>query len=309
MKLSIVTTMYHSESFLETFYSRILKSLVGLCEDYEFVFVNDGSPDNSLSVALGLMKKDAHIKVIDLSRNFGHHKAIMTGLSHTTGDLVFSIDCDLEEPPELLRVFFEEYQRQGDVDVVYGVQKNRQGSVFKRVTGNLFYRIINWLSSIEIPRDQVIARLMSRRYVDSLVQHQEDIFVIAGLWAMTGYKQVPVKVEKGYKGKSSYSLARRFAQVFFGITLLSNRPLIYISYIGAFLTSSSLFMMLVIFVRFFLYGFGVTGWTSVIISIWFFGGLNILFLGIIASYLAVIFVETKQRPYTIIRAIHEAKHD
>ncbi|MCK5847885.1 MAG: glycosyltransferase family 2 protein, partial [Caldisericia bacterium] len=144
MKISVVTTMYYSSPYLKEFYKRIIEQIKLLTNNYEIIFVNDGSPDTSLEITKSLLKKDRHIKILDLSRNFGHHKAIMTGLAESNGDLVFLIDCDLEEEPELLSDFFLKMQT-ASCDVVYGIQEKRKGKWFEKLSGSLFYKCRNKL--------------------------------------------------------------------------------------------------------------------------------------------------------------------
>lgn len=305
MKLSIVTTLYYSAPYIKEFYSRICSIAGAITEDYELVFVNDGSPDNSVEVAISLNKEDERVCVVDLSRNFGHHKAMMTGLMYAKGDLIFLIDVDLEEPPETLTLFYEKFQ-DNDVDVVYGVQAKRQGSWFNRISGSLFYIVFNFLSDSPVPHNPLTARLMRRSYVEQLLTYKEHLFNIEGIWAATGFKQLAVAVNKNpYKGTSTYSFARKVAYSIRAITAFSNKPLIYISYLGLLMTiPSSLYLVYLVFGYFFL-GLGITGWTSIIVSLWFLGGLIIFILGIIAIYISVIFVETKNRPYTIVRQVYE----
>lgn len=144
MKLSIVTTLYYSAPYIEEFYKRIKTSIAKLnITDYEIIFVDDGSPDNSLEVAKSIIAIDQNVSVIDLSRNFGHHKAIMTGLTHAKGDYIFLIDVDLEEEPELLELFWKENDND-DVDVVYGIQRKRKGKIFEKISGFQFFIIFNF---------------------------------------------------------------------------------------------------------------------------------------------------------------------
>ncbi|WP_200888950.1 glycosyltransferase family 2 protein [Aphanizomenon flos-aquae] len=176
MYLSIVTTLYYSAPYIPEFYQRVSTEAQKLTDDYEIVFVNDGSPDDSLDIAVKLHQEDRRIRVIDLSRNFGHHKAIMTGLSYARGKLIFLLDSDLEEEPELLSLFHEHYQS-SDVDVVYGVQKVRKGNIFEKITGEIFYKFFNLISSYPVPANLITARLMSQRYVKALVDHKDkEIF-------------------------------------------------------------------------------------------------------------------------------------
>jgi putative glycosyltransferase len=308
MDLSIVTTLYYSAPYLEEFHRRICAAAEQITADFEIILVNDGSPDNALDVALSLYEQDRRVKVIDLSRNFGHHRAIMTGLMHAEGELVFLIDCDLEEAPELLNMFYAQLQSQ-DVDVVYGMRDSRKDPPLSAFFGGLFYRLFNALASYPIPNNLLTVRLMTRRYVQSLVAHREQAFIIAGLWALTGFKQISITVEKGFKGTSSYSVSRKFLHLMYGVTAFSNKPLLYIAGLGLVITIPSALFILSVLFRFFITGIGVAGWTTVVLSVWFLGGMNIFTLGVIGLYISVIFTETKGRPYTIIREFYNHEAD
>ena len=231
MDLSIVTTLYYSAPYLEEFYDRIRAVAEEITDDYEIILVNDGSPDNSLAVALSLHESDERVRIIDLSRNFGQHKAMMIGLSHARGQLIFLIDCDLEEEPELLGKFHSEI-KSSDADVVYGVRDMRKGRLFERITGNLFYKLFNLFSSYPVPPNLLNARLMSQRYVSSLVEHRERESFMAGLWAITGFKQVPLVVRKHSKGRSAYTFGRKVSIFVNAITSFSDKPLVFIFYLG-----------------------------------------------------------------------------
>lgn len=308
MDLSIVTTMYHSAAYIEEFYARMCATAEKITHDYEIIFVNDGSPDESLEIAVSLYHKDPRVKVIDLSRNFGHHKAVMTGLAHAKGEKVFLIDVDLEEEPELLGKFYEVFIN-SDADVVHGVQTKRKGGIWERATGALFYWVFNLLSTHKIPANNLMTRLMSRRYVKNLVAHRESELSMSGLWEITGFKQIPVKVHKHSKGSTTYTFRRKVALMVRAITGFSNKPLVYIAALGVIILSlSSLYFLYILGVRIFV-GKPPSGFMTIILSIWFLGGLTIFSLGIIAIYLSVIFIETKNRPYTIIRDIYERDGD
>ncbi|MEE9543855.1 MAG: glycosyltransferase family 2 protein [Thermodesulfobacteriota bacterium] len=304
MKLSIVTTMYHSASHLEEFYTRVSAEAKKLTEDFEIIFVNDGSPDASLEIAVSLFEKDEKVRVIDLSKNFGHHRAIMTGLAHARGKLVFLLDCDLEEDPELLDKFHRELKSSG-ADVVYGVQERRKGGVFDRISGSIFYWLINLLSNDHIPANVITARLMSQRYVAALVEHKDREIFLVGLWVITGFKQVPLLVKKHDKSKTTYNFTRKITNFVNALTSFSNVPLVITFYLGCvilFISSIAAFRLVV---RKLLYGSLLVGWPSLIISIWFLGGLTIFCLGLIGIYISKIFVEIKRRPYTVIRKHYE----
>ena len=301
VRLSIVTTMYRSARYLDEFYARAVNALAGLTASYEFVFVNDGSPDDSLAIALRLRDRDPRVRIIDLSRNFGHHKAMMTGLARARGELVFLIDCDLEEDPQWVVSFHEAMTRSG-ADVIFGVQGSRKGNVFERLTGSVFFHLFNRLLAEPIPANVVTARLMTRRYVQALVQHRDREVCLAGLWVITGFDQRPFEVAKGSRDGSSYTLRRRLSVLVNAVTSFSNRPLIYIFYIGVAVMVLSGVQASVLVYRSLTHGIGVPGYASLMVSLWFLGGLTIFCLGIIGIYLAKVFTESKDRPYTVIRA-------
>jgi putative glycosyltransferase len=306
MMLSVVTTLYNSAPYIEEFYRRILAQIQALPVDYEIVFVDDGSPDNALDVALEIVSRDPRVSVVELSKNFGHHKAMMTGLSQARGDLVFLIDVDLEEPPEILGEFYRQLKEKS-VDIVFGVQQVRHGTWFQRVSGEAFYHLYNLLSTNVIPRNQLRARLMTRRYVDALLRHREQLFMIEILCNLNGFKQIAFPMNKtGYKGITTYTLGRRIRLFINGITMSSNRPLIFIGYIGAIIVCLAAVYSLFVLIQYLLGISTPDGWTSLIISTWFLGGLTIFSLGIIATYLSVMFEEVKARPYSIIAKVHRA---
>ena len=305
MDLSIVTTMYYSSPYIQEFYDRICAVAKKITEDYEIIFVNDGSPDDSLDIAVSLYEKDPKVRVIDFSRNFGHHKAMMTGLMHAKGELVFLIDCDLEEEPELLERFYAEHRKNDDVDVVYGVQKARKGGFVEKISGNIFYWMFNLFSNYPVPSNLVTARLMSKRYVDNLVKHKDREVFMAGLWAITGFKQVPLMVTKHDKGNSSYDLRRKISLLVNSITSFSNKPLLFIFYLGSIILFIASLAALHLIIRRLFFGVLLAGWPSLMVTIWLLGGLTIFCVGVIGIYLSRVFMETKERPYTIIRQIYE----
>lgn len=307
MKLSIVATLYNSSPYIDEFHERITRAARQLTEEYEIILVNDGSPDDSLARAVQLAEGDTHVLVLDLSRNFGHHKAMMTGLAHAVGERVFLIDSDLEEEPEWLPAF-DAHMNRDRCDVVYGVQARRKGGIFERWTGLLFYRFFRLMAGMQLPENVVTARLMTRRYVEALLQFEEREVFLAGLWHITGFDQRPHTVEKHATSATNYSLGRKIALVVNSLTSFSNAPLIGIFYVGAFisLVAGAFTLYLVLQWLFFLKP--LSGWTSTIASIWLLGGLVISFMGVVGIYLSKVFTETKRRPYTIIRQIYGRQH-
>jgi len=307
MKLSIVATLYQSAPYVAEFCRRAHAAAQQLAaDDYEIVLVNDGSPDNSLDLAIDLAQSDSHIKLVDLSRNFGHHKAMMTGLAHCGGDLVFLIDSDLEEEPEWLAGFAAQMAEQ-QCDVVYGVQENRKGGLFERWSGQWFYFSFRLLTGLRLPSNVVTARLMSRRYVDALLRHDEREVFMAGLWQLTGFAQQGRTVDKHNTSASTYTLGRKIALLVNSVTSFSNAPLVSIFYFGVLISLVAASYIGYLIINWMFFANPPSGWTSVMASIWLLGGMIISFVGIVGIYLSKIFSETKRRPYTIVRRIYGGK--
>lgn len=303
MKLSIVATLYQSARYIYEFHRRASTTAQSLAvDDYEIVLVNDGSPDESLQLAIQLAESDPRVVVVDLSRNFGHHKAMMTGLAHAKGEFVFLIDSDLEEEPEWLLSFSAQMEREKS-DVVYGVQRKRKGKLVERWTGQAFYWLFRSLTGLDLPDNIVAARLMSRRYVDALLLHGEREVFMAGLWVITGFTQNAQVVEKHSRGETTYTLRKKLSQVVNSITSFSSAPLVGIFVIGCFIFLLSAAFMAFLVVNWLFFSRPPTGYTSVMASIWLLGGMIVAFVGVVGIYLSKIYSETKQRPYTIVRGV------
>lgn len=310
MKLSIVSTLYQSEKYVDEFYRRSKLAAENYAGDsYEIIFVNDGSPDNSVNIAIEISKIDKHVTVIDLSRNFGHHKAMMTGLAHSCGEQVFLIDSDLEEEPEWLASFANAINESNDLDVVYGTQGDRKGGGIEKVSGLVFYRLFRLLTGIAQPDNIVTARLMSRRYVDALLMHKERELNIGGIWVITGFNQSAIEITKHNTSPTTYSLRRKISHLVNAVTSFSSVPLVFTFYSGLVISATALFFIFLLVLQFLTHSSVPSGYTSIIASIWLFSGLIISFLGIQGIYISKIFMEIKQRPYTIVKSIHKSGHD
>jgi len=304
MKLSIVATLYKSAPYINEFHKRAsiaAMQLVG--DDFEILFVNDGSPDNSLDLAIILTELDPHVIVVDLSRNFGHHKAMMTGLAYAKGARVFLIDSDLEEAPEWLETFAQQ-MKADESDVVYGVQGARKGGLIEIFTGWFYYRFFRILTGVAQPDNIVTARLMTQRYVKALVAHQEREVNIGGLWITTGFKQSKLVVCKSPSSPTTYTLARKFSHLVNAITSFSSMPLVFTFYAGLLISLSAVFFIAYLIFRFLFISMPPDGYTSTIASIWLFSGFIIFFIGIQGIYISKVFSEVKQRPYTIVRNVY-----
>jgi putative glycosyltransferase len=304
--VSIVTSLYNSSPYIDEFYARIKKAVESITDSYEIIFVNDGSPDNSLEKAIAIQQQDSKVSVIELSRNFGQHKASMTGLGYATGEYIFLVEVDLEELPEWLVDFYEKLIEE-KVDVIFGVQDQRKGNFFERLSGELFYKVYNKLSDVKIPPNHITARLMTKQYVQSLLQYKERELFIGGVYELVGFNQKPFLVTKLSHSETTYSLIKKLELLVNAITSFSSKPLWLIFWTGFFVSIFSFsFILYVIFQK--IFWTVAPGWTSVIASIWAIGGLLMLSIGVVGIYLKKIMEEVKERPYTTVKKVYR-KYD
>jgi len=307
MKLSVVATLYQSSAHIIEFYQRVsdaAERLVG--GEYEIILVNDGSPDDSFELAVQITENDDHVVVVDLSRNFGHHKAMMTGLSYAKGEHVFLIDSDLEEDPEWL-IIFAEQMTNDSCDVVYGMQNARRGGHFEIWSGKVFYLLFNALTGMRLNEGAVTARLMTRRYVNALLLHDEREVFMSGLWQITGFEQRSRSIKKLSTSKTTYTLRKKMILLVDAITSFSNAPLVYIFYVGVFLSLCAFsYIAYLIFLKVF-FSQTIAGWTSLMASIWLLGGMMISFIGLVGIYLSKVFSEVKRRPLSIVKEVYQKR--
>ena len=303
MDLSIVSTLFQSAAYLPNFYKRTVAAAERITPRFEIVLVNDGSTDASLEMAKSLMEKDPRVRIVDLSRNFGHHRAILTGLAYAKGELVFLIDCDLEEEPELLDEFHR-ILNEKSADVVYGVQQSRKGGAFERISGDLFYRWFNRLSYYPIPHNLVTAKLMKHRYVAEIVRYDDPEVFLAGYWQFPGFHQVPAVVRKLDKGTTVYTLGRKISFFVDAVTSFSTKPLVFMFYLGLAIMTLSGIGAVYLILRSIFWGDLLMGWPSLMLSIWLLGGTTIFCLGTLGLYLSKIFAATKRRPYSVVQKVY-----
>ncbi len=313
MKLSIVTTLYRSASFLTAFHERAAAAARAVAgDDYEIILVDDGSPDDSGVRAAAIAQADPHVCVVELSRNFGHHAAIVAGLAHSRGERVFLIDCDLEEQPEWLSLFVERMEAER-ADVVFGVQEARVGSPVANFFGRAFWRSLGAMSLVRIPRNPMTCRLMSRPYVDALLEVGDRVLYLAGVFAWAGYRQsaLPlIKTPRAGGGRSSYSLSRKLVQTIDSFSSFSIAPLSMIFFTGLAIWVGSVAYGLWLLLRKILNpDLVLSGFTSIMLSVWFIGGTIILFLGVLGLYLAKVFQEVKRRPLYLVRSVRRGAQD
>jgi putative glycosyltransferase len=300
--LSIVATLYESESMIEEFVRRSITAAEKLGWPYEIVLVNDGSPDASLEKGLNLQLRETSIVVVDLAKNFGHHPAILAGLSEAKGDFVFLIDSDLEEDPAWLHQFTEQL-RLMNADVVFGQQARRKGGVWETVTGLIFYWIFNSLSDTQVPVNFVTTRLMTRQYVEALLEYGERALFLGGTFVLAGFKQVPLTISKKSRGTSTYSWLKRLRLFGDALTSFSPRPLHLVFALGLLVSLLSFAGLAYICLRAIIGG-TLVGWASVVVSIWLFGGLALFSIGLVGVYVGKILLETKRRPLFKVRGVY-----
>lgn len=305
-ELSVVTTVYRSEAYLPKFMEQTEKALARAgYERYELVFVLDGISDGSKGFLLEKQKFMPQLKIVELSRNFGHHPAMSAGLNFATGDLVFLIDCDLEVSP-LALVEFTELHRRSGADVVYGVQEVRKGAFVERTMGGLFWRVFNYLSDNKVPLNTVTERLMTRNYVDALMTMGDKNVFLAGMMHWIGYKQLPCTVQKGQrKEKSTYTFKKRVNLLVDAITSFSERPLRLLFYLGILVLVATSLIASAFIVRKLVYPETVLlGFTSVIVVMLFGTGMIVSAIGLVGIYLSKVFNQVKSRPLFSVRKVY-----
>jgi putative glycosyltransferase len=309
--LSIVTTLYRSRAFLPEFLTQCLSTLAALgIADYELVFVDDGSPDDSAAWVREQCRVQPRIRLVELSRNFGHHQAAIAGLAHARGERVFLIDCDLEVPPAFLGELWAKMQASG-ADVVYGYQETRKGGWIERRGGEVFWAAFNRLSDTVVPPSVVTERLMTRRYVQALLTLGDRNVFLAGMMYWTGFVQLGVPVEKKRRrGPSSYTLTKRLALLAHAVTSFSAKPLYASLWVGAVALLVSVANAGYVILRKLLDPAStLMGFPTTVALLTAFFGIMMLGLGIVGVYVAKIFVQGQQRPLFIVKNIEQHQPD
>jgi putative glycosyltransferase len=294
MKLSIVTSMFKSEAFVKGFHEAMSRFAEQITDDVEFIFVDDGSPDRSAKLVEELIALDPRVRLIQFSRNFGHSPAMLAGMSKARGDLIFTADIDLEDPPELLAQFHERMAADPTIDSVYAYMSRRQGRFSERVAGRIFYSGMRLLAQDPIPH-QTWSRLMTRQYLDSALEYTEYHLFWSGIFHVVGFKQVGVPVVRTKTGVTSYNYAKKFELALSAMTSFSAGPLYLIFLMGLFTCIVSfLGALYLIWIR--LTGQLVPGWASIVVSVLLMGGITNLSIGLIGFYVGRIFIQSKNRP-------------
>lgn len=308
MTLSVVTTLYKSKVFLEVFLKEMIQSIETIdVQNFELIFVNDGSPDDSVDYLLERKKDISQIKVIDLSRNFGHHYAIQAGLNYASGEYVFLIDNDLESPPSVLVDFYKEIKNDITLDVVYGFQETRKGNFIEKKAGSVFWTLINKLSDTKIPHNILTERLMTKQYVNELLRLKDVNLFLGGMMHWIGFNQKGLVIKKGLRaGASTYSVKKRAELMLQAITSFSGKPLEWLFYSGLIISFVSIIFICFLITKKIIYQNTVEiGWTSIIAINVLILGIISTFLGIIGIYISKIFKQVQNRPNVIIKNIYE----
>lgn len=301
MDLSVIIPSYNEERNVGIMYERLTKTLSEITDSYEMIFVNDCSKDQTLLRIKELAERDSHVKYLSFSRNFGHQIAVSAGLDFCTGEAVVIIDGDLQDPPELITQMYERYKE--GYKVVYAKRKTREGETwFKKATAKIFYRLLASMTSIDIPVDVGDFRLIDRVIVEHLRNMPEKSKYIRGQIAWIGYKQTFVEYHRDARlyGTTNYPLKKMLRFALDGITAFSDKPLKIASGLGIFSAIVSLLALVYALVSHFCFHTTITGWTSLILSVLFIGGVQLITIGIIGEYIARINNDVRNRPLYIL---------
>ena len=300
INISVIIPCFNEEEIIEATYQRT-KAVISA--DDELVFVNDGSKDKTLPILMRIAAHDKSVKIINFSRNFGHQAAVSAGINYCSGEAAFIIDADMQDPPELFPAMLAIYQNE-KCNVVFGVRTSRKGEgIFKRITAKLFYKIINRLSDVPLPKDTGDFRLIDRMVIEEFKNLKEKNKYIRGLISWIGFKQCPFYYERAPRlaGQTKYPFTKMFRFATTGLLYFTKKPLSIAIAIG--------FLSILIGLGLAIYTIvvklntpqnAVPGWASTIITIIFFGGIQLLSIGVLGKYIASVFDEVKNRPEYIV---------
>lgn len=302
-KISVVIPMYNEEEVAKTSYLRIQKVMEDLKQyDYEMLFVDDGSRDKTLSLLEEIAKENQKVKILSLSRNFGHQAAVTAGIQYVIGDAVIIMDADLQDPPELLPEMVALWEEGNEV--IYGQRRSRKGeSAFKLLTAKMFYRTLNALSDVEIPKDTGDFRLVDKKVIDVINTMPEHNKFLRGLFSWIGFQQKAYFYEREERkaGKTKYPFQKMWKLASDGIISFSTKPLKIVGGLGCVTIILSIAILIYSLVSYvFQLNHLTPGWTSIMVAITLFSGVQLVSIWIISEYIARIYDETRQRPEYII---------
>jgi glycosyltransferase involved in cell wall biosynthesis len=306
--LSIVVAMFNEEASIDAFFADVDAVAARLPLAVEYVCVNDGSRDGTLAKLLAHQAQDKRIRIVDLARNFGKEAAMTAGIAHARGDAVVVIDADLQDPPELIEQFVAKW-REG-YEVVYGIRASRASDTFaKRISAEAFYKLFNRITSVPIPPDAGDFRLLDRKVVDALLMFPERNRFMKGLFAWVGFKQIGVPFVRPPRahGKTAWNTWKLINFAIDGVTGFSTIPLRVWSYVGALVSLIGFAYALFLVIRTVLYGVDVPGYASIMVTVLFLGGVQLLCLGMLGEYMGRLYMEAKGRPIYIVSRIYEDK--
>ena len=304
--ISYIFPIYNESGNIQLLYKTIDSLLAKHSKyNYELLFVNDGSKDNSIELLQQLQRKDPRIVVIDFSRNFGHQIAVTAGLDHASGDAVIIMDSDMQDPP---KVSFELVKKWEDgYDVVYAQRRSRKDTFFKKFTANMFYRTLQKLADIDIPRNTGDFRLIDRKVVNEMARFGEHNRFLRGMVSYIGFKQIAVQFDRDerHAGETGYPLKKMLKFAADGIFSFSTYPLKLIQNLGLFVAGIAFIgIIYAIIMKIFFTSITLEGWTFIVISILFMGGIQLIMLGVLGSYIGRIYTETQARPLYMINAVY-----
>ena len=300
--LSVIIPVYYEEAVVQTCYKELKRVMLKNKWQYEFVFVNDGSKDKTLELLREISKADINVKVIDFSRNFGHQVAVTAGIFHCTGDVAVIIDADLQDPPHVIEEMVVKWKE--GFDVVYAKRKKRKGeTLFKLVTAKYFYRFLHYMAEIEIPMDTGDFRLMDRRVVEAFKQMPERNRFVRGMVSWVGFDQTYVEYERDerFAGETKYPFKKMVRFAMDGIISFSTKPLKMVRSLGFITIIIAIGLLLYSLISKFIMHSVVSGWTSLMVAITFFSGVQLFSIGLLGEYIARIYDEGKGRPLYIIK--------
>ncbi|WP_409422512.1 glycosyltransferase family 2 protein [Pseudaeromonas sp. ZJS20] len=304
--LTLLVPVFNEEESVETFVTQIDAALPRLKDRLEILFVNDGSRDRTRDVIEALIARDPRITLLNLARNFGKEAAMTAGLAHARGDAVIPMDVDLQDPPALIETFVEQWQ--AGFDTVYGVRVDRSAdTVVKRLTAGGFYRFFNAVSTTtKIPENAGDYRLMDKRVVAAINQLPERNRFMKGLFAWAGFKAVGVPYERPARqaGQSKFNYWKLWNLALDGLFSFSSWPLRVWSYVGAGVAMLSFIYMLIVIAKVLVTGVDIPGYASLMTVVLFFGGMQLLSIGILGEYVGRMFLEVKQRPVYLLEGIY-----
>jgi polyisoprenyl-phosphate glycosyltransferase len=302
MELSVVIPVFNEETNIREVYQRVAAELESVACGFEIIFIDDGSTDSSVDQIASLHRLDPRVKLLSLSRNFGHQTALTAGMDHARGDAVIAMDADLQHPPALIGDLLGHWK--DGYEVVYTVRKDtRDATTLKRWSAKFFYRVFSALSGIDIPANSADFRLLDRRVVEAFRQIRERTRFLRGLVSWAGFRSiaVPYDAPARHSGTSKYSTRRMMRFAIDALVSFSATPLYMAIYVGALMALlGCVYMFYVLYARL-VTGNVVPGWTSLIILVSFVGGIQLIIMGIIGVYIGKIYEETKQRPLYLIR--------